>query len=64
MTAISTNMTIKLADLEQMIKRVAREVVREELARQSHSASILYDLNHEGSGPCGGRRNGAARSAR
>lgn len=44
--------TISLTDLEMLIRRAVREVVREELAHLSHVApatpSILDDWSHEG----------------
>jgi hypothetical protein len=48
MSTNPTTMTIKMADLENLIRRVVREVVREELARQSHSTYLVEDWSHEG----------------
>ena len=48
MSTNSAALTIKLADLENLIRRVVRDVVREELARQARSTYLAGDWSHEG----------------
>lgn len=53
-TTVGTMVSIGLPDLENLMRRVVRDVVREELFRLSHSParsgtrSILDDWSHEG----------------
>lgn len=48
MSTNSATLTIKMADLERLIRRVVRDVVREELSRQSRATYLVNDWSHEG----------------
>ena len=47
---MSANLTVSMADLENLIRRVVREVVHEEISRLPRAAgySILDDWSQEG----------------